>query len=333
GFDRRSNELKWVEINYTHPVTHSIENQVITNQGIDKQWLVTTVTGQMPGWVRYNIGDKVRQSQQAETPEKPEQPKQLGSGSQKATPPVTQQQPPTPFYDFSECELVPVAQVGEPAKQSVIDKNKAKLDSWLQRQFEAEKNNPGDLTALLSILGKEGVTNITWDELQGWVLEALDKASTPQGKAEIEYAVDNWLFDLIADNFSNPPNKMSNFILEDVFTPDEGNKYYANCFGYSQLYKELGNMFRLNVGIVLVKIDVEGKAVGHACNIVKFSDGNWRLEDLSETYNRKRDVHHRQIVARVDGEEVHIVIDWNMPTGKDEQKGMCYYKDKEGNKL
>lgn len=70
----------------------------------------------------------------------------------------------------------------------------------------------------------------------------------------------------------------------------------ADCLAYSQILKFVAEKFSLNIGIIEVIVDNAGRAVFHAANIFKPSQGRWRIIDL---WYRSKDINHQRIGAMI----------------------------------
>ena len=218
----------------------------------------------------------------------------------------------------------------EEIKDSLSPEHKKKLnnqmDEWLQEQFKSEEKikkmmgkdwkmtfekYPATLSGLINVAGIENITeeDIDWDNFQKIIRYKLEHIKDVEQKTKIEKAIAKLLFDLLNEKIKHKGVGSRYFLAERII---QDNFKEASCLGFSQLYDLLGKKTGLDVGIVDVMEDLNGKPKStHVCNIVKYANNKWSDASLVDINYRRFRAKHKMLRLKINGMTTYAKIKWN----------------------
>lgn len=128
----------------------------------------------------------------------------------------------------------------------------------------------------------------------------LSSAGSDRARARIDLSLIDWLCQAIRMNVK----RGRLFQIDRVLSEGE-----ADCLGYATLFRQIGKVFGLDIGIVEVLLDNAGRPVPHVANLARLSDGRRRFIDL---WYGSRNIHHRRLglMAKRGGRWSVVDADW-----------------------
>ena len=152
-------------------------------------------------------------------------------------------------------------------------------------------------------------------ELSGLLRRNLLQIPGGRQRSRLEVEVIGWLYDFIRLNIK----RGRVFDLHQVLPQGS-----ADCLGYAKLFTLLGRLFGLDVGVVEVVKDNQGRFVPHTAALARLANGQLRFIDL---WYGSKNIHHQRIGLHVRYGETWQIMDLERQE-LDNQEEVCYLPDR-----
>ncbi len=146
------------------------------------------------------------------------------------------------------------------------------------------------------------------------IWQRLKKIRSRHYKSRLEVKLIGWLYDFIRINVK----RGRVFDLREVLRQGS-----ADCLGYAKLFTLLGRLLGLDVGVIEVVIDEEGRYVPHTAVLARLENHRLRFVDL---WYGSKDIKHRRVGLQVKRGGVWQIEDQELPE-LHHQGEVCYLPD------